>query len=87
MLKDRNFDPLWINWIQKIVVGGSLGILVNGEESSFFKPGNLVGDGLAKMIDRAIDRGLIQGSLADFMRGGIVSLQYADDTPVFISED
>jgi hypothetical protein len=36
MLKDRDFDPLWIKWIQQIVVGGSLGILVNGEESSFF---------------------------------------------------
>jgi len=39
MLRDRNFDPLLINWIKKIVVGGSLGILVNGEESSFFKLG------------------------------------------------
>jgi hypothetical protein len=36
MLHDRNFDPLWIKWIQHIIIGGSLGILVNGEESSFF---------------------------------------------------
>jgi len=97
MLRDRNFDPLWIKWIQQIVVGGSLGILVNGEESSFFKPGkglrqgdplspllfNLVGDGLSRMIDRAVDRGLVKGLLGDFRRGGIVSLQYADDTILF----
>jgi hypothetical protein len=97
MLKDRDFDPLWIKWIQQIVVGGSLGILVNGEESSFFKPGkglrqgdplspiifNLVGDGLARMIDKAVNKGLIKGLLGGFRNGEIVSLQYADDTILF----
>jgi len=39
MLEARGFDPVWINWIRQVVVGGSLGIMVNGEESSYFKPG------------------------------------------------
>jgi hypothetical protein len=70
------------------VVGGSLGIVVNGEESSFFKPGkglrqgdplspflfNLVGNGLSRMIRKAVDRGLVTGLLEDFRIGGIVAL-------------
>ena len=44
---------------------------------------NLVGDGLSRMIDRAVDRGLVKRLLGDFRRGGIVSLQYADDTILF----
>lgn len=89
MLEARGFDPIWINWIKHIVVGGSLGIVVNGEESSFFlKPGkglrqgdplspflfNLVGDGLSRMIRKAVDRGLVTGLLEDFRIGGIVAL-------------
>jgi hypothetical protein len=78
-------------------LGVFLGILVNGEESSFFKPGkglrqgdplssilfNLVSDGLSRMIDRAVSRGLVKGLLGDFRSGGIVSLQHADDTILF----
>jgi hypothetical protein len=35
------------------------------------------------MTDRAINRGLVKGLLDDFSMGGIVSLQYADDTILF----
>ena len=60
----RNFHPLLITWIKQIVIGGSISIMLNGEDSSSFKTGkglrqgdplspclfNLVGDGLAKML-------------------------------------
>jgi mannosylglycoprotein endo-beta-mannosidase len=46
---------------------------------------NLVGDGLSRMLKRDVDRGLIKGLLEDFRSGGIVSLQYADDTILFSS--
>ena len=36
MLETRNFDPGWRNWIKQLVVGGSIGIMVNGEDSSYF---------------------------------------------------
>ena len=97
MLEARGFDPVWINWIRHIVVGGSLGIMVNGEESSYFKPGkglrqgdplspflfNLVGDGLSRMLKKVVDRGIVTGLLEDFRQGGIMALQYADDTILF----
>ena len=97
MLEARCFDPVWINWIRHIVVGGSLDIMVNGEESSYFKPGkglrqrdplspflfNLVGDGLSRMLKKVVDRGIVTGLLEDFRQRGIVALQYADDTILF----
>jgi hypothetical protein len=39
MLKARKFDPLWIGWIKQIVTGGSVGIMINGEDSAYFKTG------------------------------------------------
>jgi hypothetical protein len=97
MLLARGFDPVWIDWIKHIVTGGSLGIMVNGEGSSYFKPGkglrqgdplspflfNLVGDGLTRMLKRAVDKGLVKDLLEEFRVGGIVSLQYADDNILF----
>jgi hypothetical protein len=71
--------------------------MVNGEDISYFKPGkglrqgdplspslfNLVGDGLTRMLKRVVDKGLVKGLLEEFRVGGIVSLQYADDTILF----
>ncbi|WVZ69867.1 hypothetical protein U9M48_018590 [Paspalum notatum var. saurae] len=101
VLASRGFDPLWIKWIKMLVVGGSVGVCLNGEESAFFKPGkglrqgdpispllfNLVGDVLAKMMMKAARAGLIKGLLTDFVTEGIYSLQYADDTIVFSSPE
>jgi hypothetical protein len=77
MLKDINFDPLGIGWIKQIVVGGSVAIIVNGEESPYFKTGkglrqgdplspflfNLVGDDLTKMVTKAANRDLVKSIL------------------------
>lgn len=71
--------------------------MVNGEESAYFKPGkglrhgdplspflfNLVGDSLSKMLMKAVNKGLVRGLLENFKEGGIVSLQYANDTILF----
>jgi hypothetical protein len=101
VLESRGFSNIWIQWIRKLVTGGSLGILVNGEDSPYFKPGkglrqgdplshllfNLVGDAFSRMLDKSARSGLIQGVLHDFREGGILSLQYADDTILFSSAD
>ena len=101
VLNTRGFSPNWIHWIKCLVVGGSVGILVNGEETPYFKPSkglrqgdplspllfNLVGDAFTRILDRAANKCLVQGVLQDFRPGGILSLQYADDTILFSSVD
>lgn len=71
--------------------------MVNGEDSSYFKPGkglrqgdplspflfNLVGDALSRMLNKATNNGLVKGFMEDFRPGGLVALQYADDTILF----
>jgi hypothetical protein len=83
------------------VGGGSISVGANGEESNPFKTGkglrqgdplspilfNLVADVLTKMLDKAAKENLIVGLLDQFRTGGVVSLQYADDTLLFSSCD
>ena len=71
VLKSRKFNPVWINWIELLVKGGSVGVNLNGEESSFFNPGkglrqgdpispllfNLVVDVLNRMLEKAVEGG------------------------------
>jgi hypothetical protein len=73
ILKARNFNPTWINWMKKILIGGSVGVNLNGEESSFFKTGkglrqgdpispmlfNLVGDVFARLLMKAANQGMV----------------------------
>ena len=101
MLESRNFAPEFIKWIKQVVVGGSISIFLNGEDNSYFKTGkglkqgdplspflfNLVGDGLSRMLAETTNQGLVKGILEDFRPGGIVSLQYADDTILFSKAD
>jgi hypothetical protein len=101
VLQSRGFSEKWISWIKQLVIGGSIGIMVNGKDSPYFKPGkglrqgdpispllfNLVGDVLTRMLDKAARSGLVKGMLHDFREGGILSLQYADDTILFSSTD
>ena len=97
ILRTRNFSPTWIRWIEQLVIGGSIGVNLNGEESSFFKPSkglrqgepnspllfNLVGDVLTRLLNKAVSENLIGGLFTDLEVGGVVSLQYADDTIIF----
>jgi hypothetical protein len=47
----------------------------------------LVGDVLTKMVAKASQQSLVEGLLGDFRPGGILTLQYADDTLLFPSSD
>ena len=48
---------------------------------------NLVVDVFTKMLCKAANQGIIGGLLTDLDVGGIVSLQYADDTLLFLGND
>jgi hypothetical protein len=48
---------------------------------------NLVVDVLSRMLQKAIRSDLIRGLGNDLLEGGVVSLQYADDTILFIDKD
>jgi hypothetical protein len=66
-LKLRGFRDKWLSWVRKIVLGGSVSVLANGEESNTFKTSkglrqgdplspllfNLVANVLTKMLDKA----------------------------------
>jgi len=39
VLEKRGFCNKWISWIKLVVTGSSIGVNLNGEESSFFRPG------------------------------------------------
>jgi len=48
---------------------------------------NLVADVFTRMLLKAASHGLISGLLTDLFQGGIISLQYADDTLIFLQND
>lgn len=101
ILECRGFSEKWISWIRQIVVGAFVGVMVNGEESSFFKPGkglrqgdpispllfNLVSDVLTRMLFRASNAGFVKGLPSDFREGSILLLQYGNDTILFSSAE
>uniref|UniRef100_A0A8I6XWR9 Reverse transcriptase domain-containing protein n=1 Tax=Hordeum vulgare subsp. vulgare TaxID=112509 RepID=A0A8I6XWR9_HORVV len=90
----RNFDPRWIDWIRRILVGGTISVKLNDEVGEYFQSAkgvrqgdpvspflfNLAADCLTKMVLKAQANGLFTGLAADLVENGVAILQYADDT-------
>ena len=57
VLKTRNFSPVWTNWMELLVKGGSVCVNMNGEESSFFSPGKELrqGDPMSPILFNIMD--------------------------------
>jgi hypothetical protein len=100
-LKRRFFDQKFISLIKSVSLGGSIGVKMNNMESNFFltEKGlwqgdplssilfNYVVDVLTRMMMKAVDRGLIRGLCPELCPGGIISLQYGDDTILFVANE
>ena len=64
VLETRGFSTKWTQWIKQLVTGGSLGILVNGEESPYFKPGKGLrqGDPLSPLLFNLVGDAFFQNA-------------------------
>lgn len=101
LLTLRGFGPQIISWIKQFILGGSVGVKVNGVEGPYFKTGkslrqgdslspilfNFVVDFLTIMLCKVASLDLIQGLCPDACLGGVICLQYADDTILFVQND
>ena len=101
VLELRGFGPKIIAMIKQITQGGSVGVKINDTESDFFLTGkglrqgdpfapllfNFVVDVFSRMLIKGCRANLIRGLCTDFVPGGVVSLQYADDTLLFLEND
>jgi hypothetical protein len=84
-----------------MVKGGSISIRINDVNSSYFRHGkglrqgdplspllfNMVVDVFTRMLSKAALKGYISGFMDDVYPGGVISLQYADDTLLFLSHN
>jgi len=100
-LRMKGFSPEWCEWIQNVISGGHVGVKVNDELGPYFntKKGlrqgdplspilfNIVADMLAILIARAKEDGQFSGIVPHLVDGGLSTLQYADDTVLFIDHD
>ena len=98
MLQSRGFGPIIRKWIKSFLVGAQFCVRVNDENSSYFRASkglkqgdpsssilfNLVADVFSKMLMKAASAGLIKGLLPQVVPGDVISLQYADDTILFL---
>jgi hypothetical protein len=74
---------------------------MNDEISQYFRPGkglrqgdplspllfNLVIDVFSRMLVKAARRGYVSGFMNSLSEEGVISLQYADDTLIFLNHD
>lgn len=98
MLSSRGFGTKWINWIKSNIMQSSFSVRINDTNGPYFvgweslKQGdplspllfNLVADVFSKMLFKAARHGIISGLLPHIIPGGVVSLQYVDDTLLFL---
>jgi hypothetical protein len=98
MLISRGFYSKWISWIMRLVKKGCICISLNDEDSPYFSPGmglrqgdplspllfNLVVDVFSRMLIKAAKEKHISGFMTSLHPEGILSLQYADDTLLFL---
>lgn len=101
VLRCMHFDKKWIDWITAIFESSRISVLVNGAPSNEFSPNqglrqgdplspllfNLVGEVLARLLDKASALKIITGISISSHSTPITHLQFADDVILFLKPD
>jgi hypothetical protein len=100
MMDKKGFGNTWCDWVMRTVRGGKVAIKTNYVVGPYFSTHkgvrqrdpfspllfNLVADGLACIIQKAQERGLVRGLIPHIIQNGCCCLQYADDTSFLIQD-
>jgi hypothetical protein len=101
MMIKKGFDDKWCDWVMRTVRGGKVAIKTNDRVGPYFithkgvRQGdpfspllfNIAADGLACMVHKAKDEGIIRGFIPHIIPNGCCCLQYADDTIFLLQDD
>jgi hypothetical protein len=96
MMTNRGFSLRWIYILKSLLDNGSVGVRINNENSDFFLIGTGVrqGDPISPIlfnfvadVMRAAGHSQIRGLLQSLNGTGVISLQYADDTLLFLENN
>ena len=94
----RGFSPKWMKKVESLLYKSSVGVTINDCNSVFFEtfkgvrhgdPAspmlfNLVADVFSRMLNKAAKNNMLTGMMSNIFPQGIISLQYADDTLLFL---
>lgn len=100
-LRMRGFGPKWMYKLESLLHRGSVGVRINDTNSDFFiadkgvRQGdpvspllfNLVADVFTRMLKKAANNNLIAGVFPPSNPAGVISMQYADDTLLFLDDN
>ena len=98
MLTSRGFGPKWIRWNLSILKQSSFCVKINDVLGPYFVGGkglkqgdpsspmlfNLVADVFSRMLMKAVNSNIISGIVPHIIPRGLICLQYADDTILFL---
>jgi hypothetical protein len=101
MLSTRGFSNKWVSWMMRLVKGGYIAIRLNERNSHYFQPGkglrqgdplspllfNLVADVFTRLMGKTAIKGYLKCLMSRLYPEGVISLQYADDTLLFLENN
>jgi hypothetical protein len=101
MLERKGFSSRWLKILRSILNKGFVGVRINDENSDLFLTGkgvrqgdpispilfNFMADVFTRMLLKAATRGHISGLMQSMTHTGVISMQYADDTLLFLKNE
>jgi len=97
----KGFSPKWIKWVETFISGRSVAINVNDEIGHFFQTKKglcqedslspffqiIVADMLTIFTNRAKEEGQLSGVMPHLVHGGLLVLQYTNNTIALMEND